>query len=90
MRNASNGQCKTGAVEWQVAVTNRENKIHENVIIVLLLVAHLRLLHQSVLRVIPKLSAVLFCHMSLDVTFGTRTDILTFLQVHEEYLGLKI
>lgn len=36
MRNASNGQCKTGAVEWQVAVTNRENRIPKNAIIELL------------------------------------------------------
>lgn len=36
MRNASNGQCKTGAVEWQVAVTNSENRIPKNAIMELL------------------------------------------------------
>lgn len=65
MRNASNGQCKTGAVEWQVAVTNRENRIPKNAIIELLFDVW-RVLQNGV-KLFSKLHAILSYQESLDV-----------------------
>ena len=66
MRNASNGQCKTGAVEWQVAVTNREKRILENAIIELLFDNHLGFLQWMQFNFFAELPMALSCQESLD------------------------